>query len=146
MGRESAAKALYKSHIHCVFLSRFFKRAVIFLCPLVELSESPGPPPRIAHPLAATGCVLCAARRINILIWQKLYACTCSGKTDSDSARPGYARPGPIMLRIGGALVLALGVPGLAVLAGLAGQLQAVALARWFMTAHILQMGQKPVA
>lgn len=50
------------------------------------------------------------------------------------------------MLRIGGALVLGLGVPGLAVLAGLAGQLQAVALARWFMTAHILQMGQKPVA
>lgn len=26
------ACSLYKSHIHCVFLSRFFKRAVIFLC------------------------------------------------------------------------------------------------------------------
>lgn len=108
--------------------------------------QAPHPESAPLPPPTATGCVLCAARRINILIWQKLYACTCSGKTDSDSARPGYARPCPIMLRIGGALVLGLGVPGLAVLAGLAGQLQAVALARWFMTAHILQMGQKPVA
>lgn len=69
------ACSLYKSHIHCVFLSRFFKRAVIFLCadsrtlskPQPCRSFSPTPPPRFT-PSAC--CV--SARRINILIWRKI--------------------------------------------------------------------------
>lgn len=73
------ACSLYKSHIHCVFLSRFFKRAVIFLC---ADSRTPLPNPLLPSPfpLSTRHCVsACAARRINILIWQKLYARTwCS--------------------------------------------------------------------